>query len=284
MQANAPSDSPTDSPSVQTSITSMPGISVPSPRTALRQTSWLGLVPAATLDRMAEQAVLHRVPSGSTLFEQAEIPSFAQLLVSGSVALLGVSGSAETLIELVRPIDLLLPAAVLSRQPYLTRARVVENAHLVLIQAEVFRNAVATDHALCLAVLSCQATQFRRQIKLAKNLKLRSAEERVGCYLLALLQEGTPNMPMRLPMEKRFIAWQLGMTRETFSRILAGRERHGLRIVGETLEIADTTSLRTRFHLDPQIDGPEPILTFSPGEPKASPLKPRLYQIGHSHG
>ena len=66
--------------------------------------------------------------------------SFAHLLVSGSVALLGVSGTAETLIELVRPIDLLLPAAVLNRQPFLARARVLEEAHLVLIQAEAFRD------------------------------------------------------------------------------------------------------------------------------------------------
>ena len=117
--------------------------------------------------------------------------------------------------------------------PFWRAARVLEEAHLVLIQAEAFREAIATDHALCLAVLGCQAAQFRRQIKLAKNLKLRSAEERVGCYLLGLVQEATPNVPVRLPMEKRLIAWQLGMTRETFSRILAGMERYGLRISGD---------------------------------------------------
>jgi CRP/FNR family transcriptional regulator, transcriptional activator FtrB len=119
---------------------------------------------------------------------------------------LGVSGTAETLIELVQPIDLLLPAAVLNRQPFLACGRVLDEAHLVLIQAEVFRETIASDHALCLAVLGCQAAQFRRQIKLAKNLKLRSAEERVGCYLLKLLQEASPNGPIRLPMEKRLIA------------------------------------------------------------------------------
>ena len=94
----------------------------------------------------------------------------------------------EALVETVRPVDLLLPAAVLNRQPFLARARVLEEAHLVLMHADAFRDAVATDHALCLAVLACQAAQFRRQVKLAKNLKLRSAEERVGCYLLGLLQ------------------------------------------------------------------------------------------------
>ena len=234
-------------------------VAAPSARAALAATPWLALTPAATLDQLAEFAVLHRMPPGSTLFEQAEMPAFAHLLASGSVALLGVSGSAETLIELVRPIDLLLPAAVLNRQPYLARARVLEDAQLVLIQAEAFRDAVATDHALCLAVLGCQTAHFRRQIKLAKNLKLRSAEERVGCYLLNLVQEATPNATVRLPMEKRLIAWQLGMTRETFSRILGAMERYGLRVAGETVVVADAAPFRERFHLDPQIDGAEPI-------------------------
>lgn len=260
MQANTL----TDASDGQSAAGSRAGISAPTARTALGEAPWLGGVPAATLDRLAELAVLHRVPAGSTLFEQAETASFAHLLVSGSVALLGVNGTAETLIELVRPVDLLLPAAVLNRQPFLARARVLEEAHLVLIQAEAFRDSVSTNQALCLAVLGCQAAQFRRQIKLTKNLKLRSAEERVGCYLLGLVLGATPNMPVRLPMEKRLIAWQLGMTRETLSRILATMEQYGLRIVGDMVEVVDAAPLRARFRLDPQIDGPELIVPLPP--------------------
>jgi CRP/FNR family transcriptional activator FtrB len=255
-----PSNALAEVPVGRAATGSLANVSTPSARAALGETPWLGGVPAATLDLLASLAVLHRVPPGSTLFEQAEIPSFAQLLVSGSVALLGVSGTAETLIELMRPIDLLLPAAVLNRQPFLARGRVLDEAHLVLIQAEAFREAVATDHALCLAVLGCQAAQFRRQIKLAKNLKLRSAEERVGCFLMGLAQEAAPSEPIRLPMEKRLIAWQLGMTRETFSRILSTMERYGLQISGDLIEVADAAPLRARFRLDPQIDGPEPVV------------------------
>ena len=257
-----PTNTFTEAPADQTAAGFVANVSTPSARTALGETPWLGGVPTATLNQLADLAVLHRVPSGSTLFEQAEVPSFAHLLVSGSVALLGVSGAAETLIELVRPIDLLLPAAVLNRQPFLARARVLDEAHLVLIQAEAFRDAIATDHALCLAVLGCQAAQFRRQIKLSKNLKLRSAEERVGCYLRGLIQDTPTNAPVRLPMEKRLIAWQLGMTRETFSRILAAMEQYGLRVVGDMVEVVDAAQLRARFRLDPQIDGLEPIAPF----------------------
>jgi CRP/FNR family transcriptional activator FtrB len=234
-----------------------------SARDALERTPWLRQVPAATLDRMAAQAMLHRVPSGSVLFEQSETPAFAQLLVTGSVDLIAGDGANEALIETVQAVDLLLPAAVLNGQPYLARGRVLEEAHLVLVNAETFRDAVAADHALCLAVLACQAAQFRRQVKLAKNLKLRSAEERVACYLLRLVRDNDPNTPVRLPVEKRRIAWQLGMTRETFSRTLAVLARYGLCMTGDTIDFTDADALRSRFRLDSLIDAPEPVVPLS---------------------
>lgn len=230
------------------------------PRGALARIPWLTSVPVTTLDWLAEQSVLHRMPGSSVLFEQAETPAFALLLVSGSVELLGVRGTEETLVEFVRAPDLLLPAAVLNRQPYLLRARVLDEARLVMVQAETFRQAVTSDHALCLAVLACQAAQFRRQIKHAKNLQLRSAEERIGCYLLALTENATPGEPIRLPLEKRLIASQLGITRETFSRTLAAVARNGIRVEGDLVILEDAAAAHARFPLDPLLDGPEAMI------------------------
>ena len=236
------------------------GIAEPAPttpRAALTAVNWLSAVPEGTLDRLAGYAMLHRMPPGSMLFEQAETPSFLLCVISGSVELFGVRGADETLVELVGPGDLLLPAAVLNRQPYLLRARVLDEAQLVMIQADAFRRAVATDHALCLAVLACEAAHFRRQVKNTKNIKLRSAEERVGCHFLKLAEQQLPANAFRLPLEKRLIASQLGMTRETFSRALPAVARHGLRVEGDVVHIDDIDAARQHFPLDPLIDGPE---------------------------
>jgi CRP/FNR family transcriptional activator FtrB len=92
-----------------------------------------------------------------------------------------------------------------------------------------------------------------------KNLKLRSAEERVGCYLVALFGQSHTDFAVRLPIEKRLIASQLGMTRETFSRALAGMAKFGMLIGGDVLHVEDAAAARARFPLDPLIDGPEPI-------------------------
>ncbi|MBS0561458.1 MAG: helix-turn-helix domain-containing protein [Proteobacteria bacterium] len=225
----------------------------------LRLTPWLAGVPAGTLGRLAGEALVHRVPAGSMIFEQAETPVFATLLVCGTVGLLAVRDAAESLVELATPFDMLLPAAVLNRQPYLLRARVLEEAHLLLIPAAAFRDAVAADHALCLAILALQAAQFRRQVRHIKNMQLRSAVERAGTYLLRLAQGQSARRPIRLPMEKRLIASQLGMTRETFSRALSAMAKHGLKVDGDVLVIEDLERARARFPLDPLIDGDEAI-------------------------
>jgi CRP/FNR family transcriptional regulator, transcriptional activator FtrB len=250
-----------DTPAAQTADIRDAASAAPAPSAyeALAAIDWLRSAAPRTLGRLADQAVLHRVPAGSSIFEQAETPAFAQFLLDGSVELLAVRGPAETLVELVRPVDLLLPAAVLNRQPYLLRARVLEEAHLLMVQADGFRQAVAADHDFCLAVLACQAAQFRRQVKQAKNLRLRSAEERVGCYLLRLAEQAAPGQAIRLPLEKRLLASELGMTRETFSRTLALLIRHGLRLEGDLVIVEDSAAARARFPLDPLIDGPEDV-------------------------
>jgi CRP/FNR family transcriptional activator FtrB len=222
---------------------------------ALRRVPWLAGVPTATLNGLADQSMLHIAPAGVQLFEQAETPGVAQFLLGGAIELLAV-----------RDGDLILPAAVLSRQPYLVRARVQADASLLMIPAEAFRRAVVADHALCLAVLACQAAQFRRQMKQAKSVRLRSAEERIGAYLLALCEANSGAGEIRLPVEKRLIASQLGMTRETFSRALPGMARHGLRVLGDLVFADDLDAARAAFPPDPLIDGPEPIRPLAPQE------------------
>jgi CRP/FNR family transcriptional activator FtrB len=231
-----------------------------SPLDALARAPWLKDSSLETLQWLADHAALHRAPAGLQLFEQAEVPAFIQLVVSGAVELLAVRDGEETLVELVRPVDLLLPAAVLTGGPYLVRARVQEDAQLLLIQAAAFRRAVAADHAFALAVLACQAAQFRRQMKQAKAIRLRSADERIGCYLVSLCDAHPGAQSIRLPLEKKEIASQLGMSRETLSRALPAMARHGLSVAGDVLTVQDLAAARSQFPLDPLIDGAEPVM------------------------
>lgn len=211
-----------------------------------------------------ETTLLHTVPAGSLLFEQGELPNFQIVVMSGSVQLFGRSTKGrEVLVEVVSPPDLIIPAAVVTGAPYLMRAKVPEPSTFLLIPARSFRELVTSDVGLANAVIDSLATQFRRMVRQIKSLKLRSAVQRVGCYLLMLSErQGTPDRAV-LPYEKNLVASELGITRESFSRVLSGLEAHGIRIDGQTIWIDDVERLAKESGPDPLIDDHE----TGPGAP-----------------
>lgn len=211
--------------------------------------------PAARAQLLGE-AVQHGVAPGTLLFEQGEVPTFQLVVLAGSVHLFGLSSARrEVLIEVVRAPDLVIPAAVVTGAPYLMQARVPERSRLLMIPATRFRTAAAADPALAQAVIVSLAHQFRRMVRQVKNLKLRSARERVGCYLLMLSRRhGTPDRAV-LPYGKHLIASELGITRESFSRALSSLETAGIAVRGDTILIRDAARLAEECGADPLIDG-----------------------------
>ncbi len=234
---------------------------------------WTSLAPFRALSpssraSLLENSVLHAVSPGTVLFEQGETPNFQHVVISGSVHLLGRSSTGrEVLIEAVEPPDLVTPAAVVTGSPYLMRARIPEPSRLLLIHAMAFRAAAAKDPAVAQLVIGSLAGQFRRLVRQIKNLKLRSASERVGCYILALShRQGTPHRAT-LPYEKNLIASELGMTRESFSRALSALQAAGMTVEGETIVIADRDRLIAACGPDPLIDGAETSPSVADSEP-----------------
>lgn len=215
--------------------------------------------PMARSPMLFQQTLEHAVPAGTMLFEQGEIPSFQFVVVSGTVQLFGRSQDGrEVLIEVVRAPDLLIPAAVMNNSPYLMQGRVPEPTRFLLIPADAFRDAVDRDRQLANAVLATIAEQFRRMVRQTKNLKLRSAAERVGCYILVLSErQGTPDRAI-LPYEKHMIASELGMTRESFSRALKALAKAGIVVTGQEVVIHDRARLAEIALPDPMIDPPYP--------------------------
>lgn len=211
-------------------------------------------LPAPVRENLLKHAIEHQVSPGAILFEQGHPPNFQHVVVAGSVQLIGRSAQREVLIEVVRAPELVIPAAVVMNAPYLMRARVPEPSRILLIHGEVFRDAIADEPLLAREVIRSLAGQFRRMVRQVKNLKLRSATERVGHYVLTLSnRQGTPHRAI-LPYEKNLIASELGLARESFSRALSMLRASGVVVRGETIVIADPKRLAAEFERDPFID------------------------------
>ena len=224
---------------------------------SIHGTPLLQALSAKSRARLLKSAVLHTVMPGTVLFEQGEMPNFQQIVLSGAVHLLGHHFGREVLIEVVQPPDLLIPAAVVTEAPYLMRARAAEKSQLLLILADQFRATVAREPPFAQAVLLSLARQFRRMVRQIKTLKLRSAAERVGCYILALSErQGTASRAL-LPYEKSLVASELGITRESFSRALAALRTVGVKVHGQKITIGDRARLAAQCRPDPLIDALE---------------------------
>lgn len=214
----------------------------------------LANLPAPTREALLAKALTHSVASGTMLFDQGDVPTFQHVLLSGAVHLIGRSSDGrEVLVEVVEPPELILPAAVATASPALTQARTVGPARLLLIEAAAFRVALEADPALAKAVIASLSGQFRRMVRQIKNLKLRTANQRVGCYVLALARRQGSGTVI-LPHEKGLIASELGMSRESFSRALAALQAEGLTVRGDVLTIVDLARLEACSSPDPLID------------------------------
>ena len=206
---------------------------------------------------LLRHAMVQTVAPNTVLFEQGLTPTFQPVVLEGSVHLFGrASRGGEVLVDIVEPPELVVPAAVMTAAPYLVEARTQAPSRLLLLQAQAFREAVEQHPALGQAVIRSLSGQFRRMVRQVKNLKLRPANQRVGCYVLALARRQGAEV-VTLPYEKTLIASELGMTRESFSRALSLLQKHGVAMRGDTLRIVDRPRLEAFAEPDPLIDPDE---------------------------
>ena len=219
------------------------------------------------LDRLLRGATVERFPKGALLFAQGQAPGFLHVLLEGNVELIGVGeGGREATIEILEPVDVFIPAAVLTAAPYLMSARAIEPARVLLLPAAALRREIARDPRLALAALAAMSRQFRGMVRQVKDLKLRTASQRLGCYLLTLAERqgvvgADGGAVVVLPHDKKLIAGRLGMTPESLSRAFAQLRCHGVAPHASRIELADLAALRAACRTDPLIDRVEAELT-----------------------
>ena len=181
--------------------------------------------------------VITVAPDG-VLSRQGDMPQTMQEQLDGQVALTSTAADGTTaLIEVLHPIDHFVLASVLSRLPYLMTARAVTRARLLAIDAAGLLDLVEREAQLANTLLRSVSREFRTMVRQVRDLKLRTAAQRLGCYLLARVKDGEAvKADFRLPFDKGLLAARLGCRQENLSRAFAtlrayGVETHGSRVI-----------------------------------------------------
>ncbi len=205
-------------------------------------------------ESLMHAAYLQTFPPHLELIKQGDPADFLYVVLEGSVEMFATANGREATIDVMRPVETFILAAVLKDAVYLMSARTCERSKLLLVPSGDVRAAFEKDDAFARAIVVELAGRFRSMVKENKNLKLRSAVERLANRLLRFERNQGGTGVVELPHGKRTLASLLGMTPENLSRAFNTLKPYGVEVDGNRIRLNDIAALKQLAKPDPLID------------------------------
>lgn len=198
------------------------------------------------IQKILEHSYIRDHKKGTLLFLEGEQPMRFYILLEGWVKLFrGNEDGEEAVLQMVGEKKGIVETAVLLGTPMPVSAKVVENAKILSIPSSAIREYIKSNRDLASNMLSTMAQQSKELINKLGLLTLKSAEQRLGWFLLNLFLENDKQLnEVRLPYDKSLIASYLGMKPETLSRALQLLKENGsISIDRNIITLSDVFSL-----------------------------------------
>ncbi|MDG1438476.1 MAG: nitrate- and nitrite sensing domain-containing protein [Emcibacteraceae bacterium] len=186
----------------------------------------------SALVSLFEKSSIQHYKKGASLFLEGDQPSKFYIILDGWVKLYkGNSSGEETIVQMLTSGDMIAESAVFLNAPFPINAQVAKEANVLSLTASMIRKNLKINNDLALNVLASMSVHSQMLIQGLESIRLKTATERVGWYLLKLLLEQgrVPDM-VELPYDKSVIASYLDMKPETFSRTLKKFKQKGFEI------------------------------------------------------
>ncbi len=190
-------------------------------------------------ERLEAMAHGRRLEAGEMLFLEGDPCTGFYVVVEGAIQLTRASEvpGAHPTLALVLPVQSFAEAAMFGGEAFPVTATAIKPTLVIHFPKTPFLGALREDPALALAVIHAQAVWLRRLTQKVQELSSADSQERLRAWLRAHLPE---QGELVLPVTKKALAAQLGMTPETLSRGLRAFQDQGL------LEVQGTRLRRKR--------------------------------------
>ena len=200
------------------------------------------------------------VPGEAVLARQGHRLDSMHYLLDGQVTLSREAPNGDvTVIDVLRPVRAIGLPTIMTGQPCQMTARALTMSRLLEIRAMPLRNLIGLRPTLAATMLQGLSLDLQAVTRQVIDLKLRTATQRLGCYLLRLVKDVPGNCAdFRLPVQKRLLAGQIGCRRRNLSRAFAvlrdyGVETHGGRVILHDID-------RLRSYALPDDAAEEPVV------------------------
>jgi CRP/FNR family transcriptional activator FtrB len=188
---------------------------------------------------------VQHLPARVTLVNEGEPSHFLHIIMEGTVELYCSNAGREITVDIIYPHTVFILAAVIRNEPYLSSARTLTEANILMLPSETVRRVLGSDAAFACAIAVELAARYNHIVQALMDQKLRSGAERLAKWILDTERQQGNQGRIVLPYDKRTLAAYLGMTPENLSRNLAMLTNHGVSGSGREIVITDRRALRS---------------------------------------
>ena len=197
-------------------------------------------------DTLEAHAQLQNHEKGRVLFLHGDTAKRFYFIKSGWIKLFRETlDGTQAVVDILPAGHIFGETSIFEDDTYPYSAEVVEPGEVISLSLSDLKTEIENNNKLALAMLSSMARYRRQQDKEIEHRSLQNASQRIGCFLLRLInQTETGAVKIHLPYDKTLVASRLGMQPETFSRALAKlRDQTGIRVKGATIEMDNLKQL-----------------------------------------
>ena len=195
----------------------------------------------ATLQKISHGASLKNYQKGKILFIHGDNAERFFLIKSGWVKLFRETlDGAQAVVDILPQGHIFGETSLFENDTYPYSAEVIDSAEIISLQLSNLKSEIASNNVLALNMLRAMARYRRQQDQEIEHRSTQNASQRIGCFLLRLINQDNPQSPViiHLPYDKTLLASRLGMQPETFSRALSKlKQKTGIRVKGATIEM-----------------------------------------------
>lgn len=210
----------------------------------VRQLTIFNKVPADKMEALLKGSAPRAYPKGHLLFQQGDLADGFFVVLSGWVKLFRQTPHGdEAVIHILSRGECFAEAAMFLGGRYPASAMVAEDARLVRISSQPFRQWFQSEPEIALGMLASLSARLHHLVNESEQLQTRSATERVAEFILKHSPVREGSAVIALPYDKSLLAARLAMKPESLSRVLAKLRKIGVRTENHRVIVADVARL-----------------------------------------
>lgn len=217
---------------------------------SLRRSRMFEALSAENLKSVADVCTVKSLDKGEMLFREGDRAEGFYVLQTGAISVFKITPDGrEQIICVFRPPESFAEVTLATVEAYPANAIALENTKVILVQRAGFRDLICRKPELSLHMLASMSLHLKHLVQTLQDYKGRQIEGRLADWLFKHLPPGAD--AFELPVTKKNLAGQLGVTSETLSRTLARFRDEGLiRVEGPRVHLLNPAGLRV--YIDPE--------------------------------